>query len=132
MHDQECFRLSLDYNLSIANIQKNSYLDEIHFQHNSLIWVTLIGSCIGIIIIGIIWSNISKNSDKDGKKLGFKLIGNPSLNLDSKNSEGYDYQVKMNKKRKVALLLILFVAIILILYAFQNNFYDLLRTNVGG
>jgi hypothetical protein len=117
---------------SPAYIIEVKNLEQIHFQHSSLVWGAIIACVIGIIIIGIVWNYVSRNPALKAKLSGALIIGSAVVDIKSTNADKLNYQKRMNNFRNLALLIILISTLILLYIAIQSGQYELLRTNVGG
>jgi hypothetical protein len=107
-------------------------LDDIHFQHNMLIWGALIVSVVGVFILGNIWRYTNRVRVTKLKSEGFQLVGTDAIEMKNKGIVRNAYQTKMNRIRMVTLLILILVAVILIILAITGNQYELLRENIGG
>lgn len=106
--------------------------NEIHFTHNLLIWMAIIGSLLGIIIIAALWGYAHKVPIIHSKSKGILFSGSKAIKINSSGIENGTYNANIERNRNVALLAVFIVALILIVLAILTDQYEILRTNVGG
>ncbi|MCK5559446.1 MAG: hypothetical protein KAJ51_02590 [Thermoplasmata archaeon] len=106
--------------------------NEIHFTHNLIIWMAIIGSLLGIIIIATLWGYAHKVPIIHSKSKGILFSGSKALDIKPSGTSDNSYTNKIERTRNFALLAVFIVALILIVIAILTDQYEILRTNVGG
>jgi hypothetical protein len=107
-------------------------LNTIHLQHNLIIWFAILGSIIGIVLIGIIWGYVNKLQVLRSTGKGIRIMGVKSQEIESRAFDDGRVAKKLNISRNIVFLVLFVVAIVLIIVAIQQGQYELLRENIGG